>query len=93
LRAAGFDFDVDAFDVEAFDVEAFERAVGLDCAAGFERDVAFALGAEPLDDPLLDRLRGLLEAGLLSAILIPLLGRKHASQKKSYPLSSALTQA
>ncbi|HYI80485.1 MAG TPA: hypothetical protein VEW67_06465 [Thermoleophilaceae bacterium] len=86
-RDAGFDrdaaFDVAAFDVDALDVEAFDRAVGLD----------FVLGAEPLDDPGLDRFRGLLEAGLLSAILIPLLGREHASHGKGYPLSSALTQA
>lgn len=57
--------------------------------AGFDRDEAFverleperleplfALAVEPLDDPLLARLRGLLGADLLFAILIPLLGRE-----------------
>jgi hypothetical protein len=84
---AGFERDAD------FELVAFARAVGLDRAAGFERAVGldrddafaerlealFAFGAEPLDVRLLDLLRGLLEAGLLFAILIPLLGREHAS--------------
>lgn len=85
------DLDPEAFDPEAFEPEAFDRAVGLELAAGFARDDAFAerldvlfvLGAEPLEDPRLDLLRGLLEAGLLEAglllaILIPLLGRERA---------------
>lgn len=87
--ATGFERDAD-FDDPAvdFDVDAFDRAVGLDRVAGFARDVVFAerldalfvFGAEPLDDRLVDFLRGLLvEAGLRLAILIPLLGRGHAS--------------
>lgn len=58
---------------------------GLDRAAAFvERlDPFFALALEPLDDPLLDRLRGLLVAGLLFAILIPLLGRELPPERRS----------
>jgi hypothetical protein len=67
------DFELDAFD-RAFGLD---RAVDLDRAVGFDRaaDFVFAFGAEPLDDRLPDFLPVLLEAGLLFAILIPLLDR------------------
>ncbi len=80
--AAGFERDVDFERAVDLALVVFARAVGFDCAvafdrpAGFERDddfaerleVLFVFGAEPLDDPLLDLLRVLLEAGLLFAI-------------------------
>jgi hypothetical protein len=77
-RDAGFERAVDC-ELVAFDrAVGFERVVALDRAAGFDRDevfaerleVVFVFGAEPLDDPLLDLLRVLPEAGLLFAILI-----------------------
>jgi len=66
-RAVGFDRDDD-----------FERAVGFERDEDFVEPLAFverlaepfARGAEPFDEPLLDRLRGLLEVDLLFAILI-----------------------
>jgi catechol 2,3-dioxygenase-like lactoylglutathione lyase family enzyme len=104
--AAGFERDVGLERAVDFELVAFDRAVGLDCVAafaralGFERDdgfaerleVAFAFGAEPFDDPLPDLLRGLLEAGLLFAILIPLLDSGTRLPSRGYPVSSGLTQ-
>jgi hypothetical protein len=100
-RDGGFELERDA----GLEFVAFDRAVGLDCVVafarvlGFERDDAFAerlevllaFGAEPFDDLLLDLLRGLLEAGLLFAILIPLLGSGTRLPRTGYPLLAGLT--
>lgn len=92
--AAGFERDADFERAVDLAFVAFARAVGFDRDDAFaERlEALFAFGAEPLDDRLLDLLRVLLEAGLLFAILIPLLGSGTRLPRKGYPLLPGLTQ-